>query len=150
MRAVVVLAFVVVMLCAPATALAGPRPSATCENVEGTFIGQAVPTEIGFDVYVVELTGPLAGHPIGEQLVTVTVQKMTPGGTIHFTGVHIFDITAYGPLTTHDKGTIAPNGQVHNILTIVEGAATGTINVHGTVDLAIGLVDIHYFGRVCS
>jgi hypothetical protein len=150
MRAVVMLAFVVAMLCSPATALADPRPSATCENVEGTFIGQAVPTAIGFDVNVVEITGPFAGHPVGEQLVTVTIQKTTPGGTIHFTGVHIFDVTAYGPLTTHDKGTIAPNGQVHNILTIVEGAATGTINVLGTADLAIGRVDIRYFGRVCS
>jgi hypothetical protein len=148
MRAFIVFLLVASIMVVPATALAAPRPSASCENVEGTFLGQAVPTAIGFDVFMIEATGPMAGHPVGEQLVTVTIQKLTPGGTIHFTGVHIFDVTDFGPMTTHDKGTIAPNGHVHNILTIVDGAS-GSINVHGSVDLAAGLVDIRYHGRVC-
>ncbi len=98
---------------------------------------------------MVDVTGPLAGNPVGEQLVTVTIEKVTPDGTIHFSGVHIFAATAFGSLTTHDKCTIVPNGHVHNIWTIVESAAIGTVDIQGSVDLEVGLVDVRYHGRVC-
>lgn len=149
MRLVVVSLVLASSLIIPATALAAPRPASACENVEGSFVGQAVPTATGFNVFVGELTGPLAGHPVGTQLVTVTIQKITPGGTIHFTGVHDFADTAFGPMTTSDEGTIAPNGQVHNTLTIVEGAS-GIVTAFGAVDLSTGHVDIRYNGRICT
>jgi hypothetical protein len=148
MRTFIVLAVVVGILVSPAVVAAAPAQAA-CAIVSGTFLGQAVPTETGFDVYNIEITGPLAGHPVGEQLVWVTIQKVTPDGVVHFTGIHIIADSAFGPMTTYDKGSIAPNGRVHNTVTIVEGAS-GTITVHGTVDLTQGIVDIAYRGRVCD
>jgi hypothetical protein len=133
----------------PASVAAEPRPAATCENIEGTFVGQANPTPAGFDVFIIELTGPLEGQAAGTQLVWVTIQKITPGGTIHFTGTHHFDTTALGAFSTSDTGTIAPNGNVHNTLNIVDGAS-GVITAEGVVDLTTGLVDLDYHGRVCS
>lgn len=130
------------------SASAAPRPAASCENVAGTSLGQAVPTDVGFDVYVIEITGPLSGHTPGTQLTTVTIEKVTPGGTIHFTGIHVFETTDFGPMTTSDKGQITPQGRGHNVLTIVEGAS-GSINVHAEVDFETGLIDLWYHGRVC-
>jgi hypothetical protein len=136
------------LLILPAAVVAAPLPAATCQNIAGTFQGQAVPTDYGFDVYNVELTGPLAGHPEGEKLVEVTIHKVTPGGTIHFTGIHIFDDTDFGRMVTHDQGSIAPNGRVRNTLVIVEGGS-GFVNVYGIAELSTGAIDISYNGRVC-
>lgn len=149
MRKLVMLLIGIGLLAAPATTAAAPLPASKCQNITGTFIGQAVPTAAGFDIYVVELTGPLGGTPVGEKLVEVTVQKVTPGGAIHFTGIHEFQSTAFGDLVTHDRGTIAPSGRVHNTLTVVEGGS-GFISVHGTVDLAAGVVDVQGRGRICT
>lgn len=135
-----------VLLALPAGVVAA-RP-AGCQQVSGTFLGQAVPTATGFDVFVVEATGELGGQPAGTHLVVVTVQHVTPGGTVHFTGVHTFETATLGTLVTSDKGSIAPNGRAHNTLTIVEGGS-GSISVHGTADLATGLIDATYRGRVC-
>jgi hypothetical protein len=149
MRALVVLLITGLML-VPAAALAASG-SSNCAIVSGTFIGQAYPSEtvFGFDVYNVELTGPLAGHPVGKQLVWATIQKITPGGTVHTTGTHIFDDTAFGPLTTLDKATITPSGRVHNTMTVVEGGS-GTVTVYGTLNLETGVADVVYRGRVCG
>ena len=149
MRRFVTVMFAIGLMVIPATVAATPLPAASCENVAGTFLGQAVPTENGFDVYVIELTGPLAGHTPGTKLTTITIHRATPGGTIHFTGVHDFETTDFGPLVTHDVGTIAPNGQGHNTLTVVEGGA-GFVSVQGTADLTTGLIDIRYHGRICA
>lgn len=149
MRLFIVVVFATVLMAIPASAGAAPRPAGSCENVEGTFLGQAVPTATGFDVYVVETTGPIAGNPVGTQLVWVTVEKVTPGGTVHFTGVHVFENTAFGDFTTRDSGVITPNGRVHNTLRVVEGGA-GQLNVRGQVDLATGVVDVAYSGRLCN
>lgn len=148
MRKLVLLLIGVGLLVAPATAAATPYPAATCTNIVGTFIGQAVPTAVGFDVYIVEHAGPLAGKPAGEKLVTVTVQKVTPGGAIHFTAVHEFQSTVFGELVTHDRGTIAPSGRLHSALTVVEGGS-GFISVYGTADLSSGLIDVVGRGRIC-
>jgi hypothetical protein len=150
MRALVVLLITGLML-VPAAALAAPG-SSNCASVSGTFIGQAYPSEtvFGFDVFLVDATGPGAGHPAETQLAWTTIQKITPGGTVHTTGIHIFlDTERFGPMTTHDKGLIAPNGRFHNTLTVVEGGS-GMITVHGTVDYGTGLVDSTYRGHVCG
>ena len=149
MRKLVLLIIGIGLLVAPATTVAAPYPDSQCQNITGTFIGQAMPTAVGFDIYVVELTGPLGGTPVGEKLVEVTIQAASPGGTIHFTGVHEFESTAFGDLVTHDQGTITPSGRVHNTLTFVEGAS-GFMAVFGTVDLATGVVDVEGRGRICT
>lgn len=138
---------VVGIMVVPASAGAAPR-GGLCQQVEGTFLAQAVPTATGFDVYLIEATGPLAGQAPGTQLVWVTIEKILPGGTIQFTSIHVFETSGIGPFTTHDKGTIAPNGTVHNTLTIAEGGS-GVIEGHGHVDLATGIVDVRYHGSVC-
>jgi hypothetical protein len=149
MRRFVMVLLGIGLLLTPLTAVAAPLPAASCENIEGTFIGQAVPTDIGFDVYVVELTGPLGGHTPGTKLVTVTIQKVTPGGMIQFSGIHDFETTDFGPMVTHDSGGIAPNGRAHNTLKVVEGG-TGFVSVQGNVDLDTGVISARYHGRVCA
>ena len=149
MRRFVTVMFAIGLMVIPATVAATPLPAASCENVAGTFLGQAVPTEIGFDVYVLELTGPLAGHTPGNKLTTITIQRVTPGGTIHFIGMHDFETTDFGPLVTHDVGTIAPNGHGHDKLTVVEGGA-GFAIFQGTADFSTGLLDLRYHGRICA
>lgn len=149
MRKLVMLLIGVGLLAMPATAAATPYPAATCTNIVGTFVGQAVPTDVGFDTYVVESTGPLSGLAPGEKLVTATIQKITPGGTIHYTAIHVFESTVFGTVVTHDKGTITPSGQVSLMLTVVEGGS-GFVSVHGTADMATGAVNVEGKGRICT
>lgn len=136
------------LLLVPITATASPLPAASCENVAGTFLGQVVPTADGFDGYVIATTGPLAGNVPGSKLFTETVQKVTPGGTTFYTGNHAFETTDLGSFSTHDVGLITPLGRVNSTLTLVEGGS-GLISAHGAVDLASGLLEIRYHGRVC-
>lgn len=149
MRTVAVILFVASLIAIPAGAAAAPSASGSCQNIKGTYVGQAVPTAVGFDVYTVDATGPLTGHPVGTKLTTVVVESVTPGGTIHLTSVHEFADSAFGPMKTVDKGVITPSGKGQNHMTIVEGAS-GFIFVHGDVDFATGLITLWYHGHVCD
>jgi hypothetical protein len=149
MRKIVLLLLMTGIIAIPAGVAAAPSASSGCQNIKGTFVVQAVPTAVGFDVYPVHITGPLVGHPIGTKLTTVVVEYVTPGGTIHLTSVHEFAGSAFGPMKTIDKGVITPSGKGQNHITIVEGAS-GFIFVHGDVDLATGLITLWYHGHVCD
>ncbi len=137
------------LMIVPATVSADPLPSASCKNITGTFLGQVVPTASGFDGYVIATTGPLAGNAPDSKLFSETVQKVTRGGTTFYTGNHAFETIALGAFSTHDTGLITPHGRVNSTLTIFEGGS-GAISAHGAVDLATGLLEIRYHGRVCT
>jgi hypothetical protein len=138
----------ITMLAMPATVGATPRPAAYCQNVAGTVVAQIAFTEVGFDAYTIEATGPMAGTPPGTKFVTAVIQSITPGGTIHFTSIHEWPVTDFGPMKSSDVGHINPNGRGHMLLTIVEGGS-GFIQVHSLTDLNTGIVDVRYHGRVC-
>jgi hypothetical protein len=136
------------MMAIPATVGATPRPAAYCQNIEGTVVAQVAFTDVGFDAYAIEATGPMAGTPPGTKFVTAVIHSITPGGTIHFTSVHEWPVTDFGPMKSSDVGHINPNGRGHMKLTIVEGGS-GFIQVHSLADLNTGIVDVRYHGRVC-
>lgn len=143
----------VLLLALTVPAAASPASSAAnrCENVKGTFLGQAVPWAdgTGFDVLNMGLTGPLVGHPLGEQTNFVAITKVLPNGGIHFVGEHDFHTDAFGQMTTHDKGHITANGSGHNVMTLF-GDHSGQIIIKGDVDLVTDVIDVTYHGRVCT
>jgi hypothetical protein len=153
-RVVTVLCSMLLMaaLAAPAaSARPGSSAAIRCENVSGTFLGQAVPWAdgTGFDVFNMGLTGPLEGHPIGAQTNYIEIVKALPNGGIHFEGAHDFYTDAFGQMETHDKGHITANGSGHNVMTLV-GDHSGQIIIQADVDLATGAIDATYHGRVCT
>jgi hypothetical protein len=79
----------------------------------------------------------------------VTLEKITPGGTIHFAGVHDFTGSQFGDFQTSDRGVVAPSGRVNNDLRIVDGA-DGFIKSHGSIDLSTLTIHLWYHGRVCT
>ncbi len=133
----------------PANTFAASQAARTCSPVEGTFVGQAVPTAIGFDVYIMSLTGELSGQPVGDKITTVAVQRTTPAGTVLMTGSHHIVSSTLGELVTADQGEILPNGHVEDLLKIIEGGS-GVIKVSGTLNLATGIANVNYWGRVCT
>ena len=149
MRFVSKLIAILVIVLIPANAFAAPEHKANCTPVKGIFVGQAVPTDIGFDVYIVSLTGEIAGQPVGDKITTVTVKKVTPSGATLFTGSHHIQSATLGELVTADHGVILPNGHIKNLLKIVEGGS-GLVNVSGTLDSNTGIAAVDYWGRVCT
>ncbi len=149
MRLVSKLLVVLAIVLIPANAFAAPKQSGTCSSIEGFFVGQAVPTAVGFDVYIVSLTGELSGQPAGDKITTVTVQRVTPGGTTLFTGSHHIVSATLGELVTADRGEILPNGRIQDLMKIVEGGS-GNVMVSGTLDLSTGIAEVDYWGQVCT
>jgi hypothetical protein len=141
---IVVLAAIVAM---PAVAVAAPKSSANCENVATSQAG--VPSEL-----IIE-NGELVGNNIefplfgGTVFVTNTVNKTTPGGTLHFTGVLDFVETEYGTFGATSKGVVAPNGKLNITVTIEDGDATGFFTTHG-VFYPDGSFDADWKGRICK
>jgi hypothetical protein len=160
MRLRVLIVVVSAFIAMPTLAVAAPESSAQCENVSGTFLGQAVPWDdgAGFNVYNLGLTGPLEGHPVllddfsnaGEaQTNILEIVKALPNGGFHFEGAHSFFTSSFGPMETHDKGHITAGGKGHNVMTLV-GNHAGHIIIKADVDLATGSIDATYHGRVCT
>lgn len=137
------------MVAMPVAAGAAPGKSDRCENVRGTFLGQAVPNATGFDVYNLGLTVPLEGHPVGAQTNTLVITKALPNGGVHFEGQHYFYTDAFGWLSTNDKGHITAKGSGHNVMTLF-GDHSGQIIIQADVDLSTGAIDATYHGRVCT
>jgi hypothetical protein len=134
----------------PALATASAKPDETCKNITGTVQASATPIIVaddivGFDVVATTVTGDLEGSMTAE----VSLERITPGGTIHFTGVHYFAGSQFGNFQTSDRGLMTPNGRVNNDLRIVDGAS-GFIKSHGTVDPSTLTFHVWYHGRVCT
>jgi hypothetical protein len=134
----------------PALVAASPRPAEACQNIGGTVELSATPIIVedelvGFDAVATTITG----HLEGSMTAVVEITSTSPGGVIHFGGVHFFSGSQFGDFQTIDRGLVAPSGRVNNDLTIVDGAS-GFIKAHGTVDLSTLTIHAWYHGRVCT
>jgi hypothetical protein len=136
------------VLLMPAGADASPRPAASCQNVETYIEGYAIPAGGVWTAFATLITGDLGGD--GSSLAaTLSIEKVTPGGTTWFVGSHTFVTVAYGTFSTTDTIVVTPSGHFNSTYVITDGA-TGTIHSHGTIDLATGFISARYHGRVCQ
>lgn len=144
MRAFVVFSVLaIVMLTMPLGVAAEPRSSSSCENVSGVVEAYSVPEGNGLRIISTTVTGELGGDGSS---VTALVE---PRGPRHFTGTHTFTSDMFGAFTTSDSIVVSASGRVNNTMTITDGAS-GMFHSHGTVDLATGLIEVRYHGRVCQ
>jgi len=140
---IVVLAAFIAM---PALAVAAPLPAANCGNVAASQSG--VPSELiieNDELVGNEIEFPLFG---GTVFVTNTINKATPGGTLHFTGELDFVATDYGTFGATSKGVVAPNGKLHIRVTIEDDDVAGFFTTHG-VFYPDGSFDLDWKGRIC-
>jgi hypothetical protein len=131
----------------PASAAAEPRPAASCENIKATVQGVLEPifdddfNLVGFALNTESLGGTVTGETF--------IERITPGGTIHFSGILVFENTDYGDFVTTDDGTTAPNGRVNTTLRLIEGGS-GFISSHGWVDFTTLEFEFRQHGRICN
>jgi hypothetical protein len=150
MKRAVAVALIASLALMPVIGIAAPGPTSSCENIAGTLQGFAIPVIennnlVGFEVVATNITGPLSG----QMMADVVIEKMTPGGTIHFGGTHFFTGTQFGDFQTDDSGVVTPSGRVNTHLVITDGPS-GFIKGHGAIDAATGEVDLRYHGQVCT
>jgi hypothetical protein len=126
------------------------RSDASCQNVAGTIVAQAVPIidpqhgVIGFS----ESGGTVTGDLAGSVDATLYISRVGDDGTLHFTGSHTFEAATGLTLTTSDQGAVSNEGRVHNSLNIMDGGS-GMLQTHGTANAEL-LVELRYHGRVCT
>jgi hypothetical protein len=146
LRMVLALA-IAVMVMIPASAVAAPRPAASCENVKASVQGVLAPiVDADFNLIGFSLnTDSLGGTVVGQTYI----ERITPGGTIHFSGVLEFANTDYGDFVTTDEGITTPNGRVNTTLSLIEGG-TGFISSHGWVDFTSLEFEFRQHGRICT
>jgi hypothetical protein len=146
---IVVLVLITGLMIFPATVAAAPRPAANCENISERVAGTSVldidftqdpPLLLSADIWSDEALG---GSVEGLQ----TVNKITPGGVLHFTGLNYYTGTDYGDFVATTKGQVTPNGQLIFTITVIEGGS-GQFTAHGTF-AENGDWDVLYRGRIC-
>ena len=145
MRVRILIVVLAAFIAMPALAVAAPRPTANCVNIDENIGGSSIPD---FDE-----AGNFIGNDIvadwlgGELVVRNTVTKITPGGVIHFTGALNFTNTPYGDFQATSKGVVAPNGNLKITVTIDDGA--GFFATHGTFN-DDGTWQLRWKGRICT
>jgi hypothetical protein len=141
----------------PATAIASATPLGQCTRIDERVTGTA---DLTFDAAGTLLTAYIDGDNVlgenGNVEGLQTINKITPGGVLHFTGYNIYTDTAYGDFEATTSGHVTPGGKLIFSIEVVDGgpgrfSASGTFAVEAD-DLGdpFGVWDVVYKGRICG
>lgn len=136
-------------------AMANGLPAASCSNINAAVTATLAPGGTA--------TGTISGDINGPVSAAIHAIDASGGGhgALHVLMEHHYtNTTPFGRIDTSDHAVLAPMDKVdgiyrmNNQLTVVggEGAyagASGSIQTHGTVDFATGLIALSLKGRVC-
>ena len=137
----------------PATAIAAPNPLGQCTKIDERIFGTA---DLAFHPDWTLKSAYVYGENVlgenGKLEGLQTVNKITPGGVLHFTGRNYYTDTDYGDFEAETKGHVTPGGQLIFSIQVIEGGP-GHFSAKGTFvvmeDLS-GAWDVVYKGRICS
>jgi hypothetical protein len=142
----------------PATAIASATPLGQCTKIDERVFGTA---DLDFDADGTLLSAYIYGENVlgenGNVEGLQTVNKITPGGVLHFTGLNFYTDTDYGDFVATTSGIVTPGGKLIFSIEVVDGgpgrfSANGTFAVEfdAEEEELVGVWDVVYKGRICS
>jgi hypothetical protein len=130
----------------PMTVAAAPKSGLQCTKIAEHLSGPSVvELDENFNILSADISGAAFGGTVNG---LNEVNKSTPGGVLHFTGLNVYTDTDFGTFSATTKGQVTPNFQLHVAITIVEGA-TGKFTTHGSFDPLTGNWELFYQGQIC-